>query len=467
MTLLSTLATTWGKPHGHRCAGGDAEISERHGKTYDSCNQARYTPMTSFRITRRTALKTGSALAIGGLASDPVTAQRGGGGRKLKRVDHSLLDPKPGEFAEASIRDDGEFVVVGSFFGTNGTTLVRLKVNGKIDGIEHRIESASKTRNADVKFDSRDGLYYRTQEKNAPNGDFGVEVIDYGFSNGRAPDDAEVVARIEAAGETHNLLAHPDPGTDILYLVNEHHDEPGLEIWDVSNPAKPRKIRNAAPTGGHNIIEIDVDTDRMHCAYIFGKDDGDPIAGYVLLDVSDPRRPKELGRFDYAGRAEYTQIGEEGFENCHYADFINEDTVVVGDEVGSGIPGGKHIFDISQPDAIESIGFTHSPNAEEQSDDELFYWTGHNFDPVEVDGRHLLVSGDYHEGTVLYDIEDPGEIEALDIIETDDGAEERETDPIFLSRDDAPFAWDADYNPAKDIVVTGDMITGLWIFEII
>lgn len=52
----------------------------------------------------------------------------------------------------------GEFVVLGSFFGTNGTTLVRLRKKGKTDGIEHRITWAKTTRNADVKFDPRDGI---------------------------------------------------------------------------------------------------------------------------------------------------------------------------------------------------------------------------------------------------------------------------------------------------------------------
>lgn len=423
--------------------------------------------MTLTSITRRAALKSVGALTVAGLTSQTAAADHLGASPGLTVVDHSLLDPRPGEFAEAAIRDDGAFVVVGSFFGTNGTTLVGLGVDGTIDGIEHRIGSATSTRNADVAFDPRDGLYYRTQEKNAPNGDFGVEVIDYGFSANRGPDDAAIVAQIPAAGETHNLLPHPDEHTDLLYLVNEHRDGPGLEIWDVSDPTKPRKVRDAGPPGGLHDIEIDEANDLLHCAYIFGKDQGAPIEGYVLLDIADPRRPVELGRFDYADRPDYTAIGTEGFENCHYADFLDASTVVVGDEVGSGIPGGKHLLDISDPAAITSFGFTHSPHAEVQGANERFFWTGHNFDPLTHEGRQLLASGDYHEGTVLYEIdESTGEIVALDRVTTDDGAADRATEPIFLSRDDAPFAWDADYNAAKDVIVTSDMITGLWVFEV-
>lgn len=423
--------------------------------------------MISHHLTRRTALKTAGTIAVTGVTTRTATAHPppSDADFELTILDHALLDPEAGEFAEASVRDDGEFVVVGSFFGTNGTTLVRLNTDGTIDSRAHRVESASKTRNADVKFDSRDGIYYRTQEKNAPDGEFGVEVIDYGFSAGRTAEDPEIVARIEAAGETHNLLAHPDQSTDLLYLVNEHHNDPGLEIWDVSNPARPRKIRNAGPTGGLHDIEIDATKDLMHCAYIFGEDPSAPIEGYVLLDVSNPRRPRELGRFDYAERDDYNSVGTEGFENCHYADFIDDETVVVGDEVGSGIPGGKHVFDISDPDDITSMGFTHSPHAEHQGDEELFYWTGHNFDPVD-EGQHLLVSGDYHEGAVLYEIDGSGGFRAIDWEPTDDGADQRATEPIFLDRSDAPFVWDADYTAAKDVVVTCDMITGLWIFEI-
>lgn len=82
--------------------------------------------MTTPPIARRTVLKTGSALALAGVVPQTAQADHLDGDLQLNVVDHSLLNPNPGEFAEASIRDDGEFVVVGSFFGTNGTTLVGL-----------------------------------------------------------------------------------------------------------------------------------------------------------------------------------------------------------------------------------------------------------------------------------------------------------------------------------------------------
>lgn len=47
-----------------------------------------------------------------------------------------------------------------------------------------------------------------------------------------------------------------------------------------------------------------------------------------------------------------------------------------------------------------------------------------------------------------------------------EGADARGTDAEFLSREDAPMAWAAGYNAAKDIVVTSDMITCLWVFKI-
>lgn len=412
-------------------------------------------------------------MAVGSVGTVSATQSSAG---SLTKLGQSLLetgesdDDLPGEFAEVSVRGDGQYAVVGSFFGERGSFLV--DISDPTDPTKlHRVPSGAKTRNADAKFDPRNGLYYRTQEKNAPDGEFGVEIVDYGFDRG-SPGDPEIVARIEATDQTHNVFAHPDEDVELLYAVNEYNDSPGLEVWDVSDPANPRKVRNAGPLGGLHDVVVDPATDLMHCAYIHGEDQGEPLEGYAILDASDPRRPEEVGRFDYAEHPDYTEVGEEGFENCHYADYDPErDVAVVGDETGSGVPGGKHLFDISDPSDPRPVdgGFFVSPDAELMDENtEAFDWTGHNFDVIprskSPTGNTLLVSGDYHEGTVLYDIENPSDPRAVDEYETDDMASDA-ADTVF-PLGSPPMAWDGDYNSERGVAVTSDMVTGIYTFDV-
>lgn len=415
--------------------------------------------------TRRTVIKLLGTTAVLGSTVGTVSAKPEPG-VEIEKLGQSLLGvDEPGEFAEASVRDDGNFAVVGSFFGERGSYLVDLS-DPKNPTKTHRVPSESDTRNADVKFDSTRTLYYRTQEKNAPNGDFGVEIIDYS-----TPSDPVIRSRIEAAGQTHNVLPHPSE--PLLYGVNEYRDEPGLEIWDVSSPDNPKKVRNAGPKGGLHDVEIDPNRELMHCAYI-ANDGGAALEGYAILDVSNPRKPAEVGRFDYDAHKDYSEpVGSEGFENCHYADYDpgRPHIVVVGDEKGSGLPGGKHLFDTSDPTDPHPIdgGFFVSPDAEKMDEDgEAFDWTGHNFDVVPASAspidRTLLASGDYHEGTVVYDIEDTSDPKALDEYETDDNQDDA-PDTIF-PLGAPPMAWDADYNGQRDFVVTSDMVTGIYTFEL-
>lgn len=215
----------------------------------------------------------------------------------------------------------------------------------------HRLPSSQNNRNADVAFDPRDGIYYRTLEPNKENsgkGHFGFEVIDYGFKRGN-PKSPSKVGKAKVAGPTHNLRPHPDPSVPLLYTVNEETWTPGLEIWDVTKPAKPKKVADAGPQGGLHDAVIE-ENDNMHCAYIFADESTRGFRGYAILDLNDPRNPSVIGKFDYAGTPDYGDTnslnGHDGFELCHYArKDPGRDVAIVGDEIATGTPGGKHLFD--------------------------------------------------------------------------------------------------------------------------
>lgn len=430
---------------------------------------------------RRTALKCFgvTALGIGTTTSSIAAADPGSeqGGKKdkgsIRKMGHSLLSDPVGAFAEESIRSDGQYAVVGGFLGPGGSFLV--DISNPTDPTEvHQLPSPSVgTRHADVKFDHRDGLYYRSLEGENE----GVEVIDYGFLDA-SPAAPEIVATMDAGG-THNLFAHPEE--PIVYTVNEHHtDNPGIEVWDVSDPTDPQFHDDVGPPGALHDIVIDPERNLAHGAYIsdaFGYDPTTEFAGYLIWDVSDPWNPVEEGRFDYEGRPAYTESrlenGEPGFEHCHYANYDPERGIaIVGDELASDAPGGKHVFDIGwgsgSPSDPQHIGFTYSPNAELMDvPSEAFDWTGHNFDIIPKGSNTLLVSGDYHEGAAVYDISDPTDPTPTDVYETDDKAdvvEENGTGPLFPVGD-PPMAWGVDYADQRDFTVVSDMVTGLYVLK--
>jgi hypothetical protein len=417
------------------------------------------------KINRRTTLKLLGSTAVVG-STGLVNAKRGKPKKgRIRKLGHSLLSDPPGEFAEEDIRDDGMYGVVGSFFGEGGSFLVDLR--NPTDPTEvHRLPSSADTRNADVAFDPRDGLYYRSQEPNNENGVGGVEVIDYGYGDASAKEP-EIISRLDT-GHTHNIFPHPNE--PVLYATNEEAGDPGLDIWDVSDPSEPEFLGQGGLQGGLHDMVVDPDTNLMHCAYIFADDDG--FEGYAIHDVSDPANVQPVGAFDYSTAPDYTAVDEEGFELCHYADYDPErGLAVVGDEKGSGIPGGKHIFDIGydegSPENPIPIGFAVSPNAELMDEvGETYDWTTHNHDVIPKGDTTLLVSGDYHEGTVVYDISDPHDPTPTDQYRTDDDLDEVSEILFPLGDPAAPMAWGANYSKERDLVFTSDMVTGVYTFKV-
>lgn len=387
-----------------------------------------------------------------------VTARREAKKGQLRKIGHSLLEDPPGGYTEGDVRDDGRYALTGSFYGTGGSFLV--DISNPTDPTQvHRVPSSEDVRNADVKFGRRDGLYYRTQEPNTDDAEFdGVEIIDYGYMDG-TPEEPTILGTLDA-GSTHNLFPHP---TEPYVYTTEHH---GMGVFEVSDPTDPSFVGTFGPEADLHDIVVNPETALAHLAFIGGGFDG-----YVIMDVSDPASPEVAGSFSYEGLPDYEDVplGEEAFENCHYADYDPErDIAVVGDEIAFGKPGGKHVFDIGWDEGSiaepEPIGYTPSPNAQVMDeDDELYDWTTHNHDVISKEDNSLLVDGAYHEGTVVWDISDPTDPTFTDRYATDDMADQAQG-PDWLG--DAPMAWGANYNEERDLTVVSDMVTGIYVFKV-
>lgn len=400
--------------------------------------------------------------------------------QEIEKLGHSVLSDPPGGFADADISPDGQYGVVGSYIGEGGTFLVDLSDPAQPSEV-HRIPSQERTRNNDVKFDPRGGIYYRTQEAQAPGGNSGIEVVDYGFSDEHSPEDPAVVATF-GVGDTHNVSVH---GTEpVLYTTNDDaaNDVPGVDVIDVSEPSTPALVNQAGPVGDLHDIDYDAKRNLLHAAYI---DASDPFGGYAILDVSDPWNPSFVGGFDYEDATDYDDVDDgqpgnyelgEGFENCHYATAEPyRGLAYVGDEKGTNVPGGKHVFDIGYDvGSLEEpvpVGFVNSPRAElQEGPNEIFDWTTHNHSVICRDYGTFLIGGDYRDGAVLYDVTEPHNPVPIDQYLTDDGWDPNDDElpntgyPI-LPVGRPPMAWTAEYHEDRDLIFVSDMVTGVYTFR--
>ncbi len=370
-------------------------------------------------------------------------------------------------FGHAS--DDGQWGVLGSFPTAESDVASTLIDLSELESptVAHELGSANpETRSNDVKFDAlREGIYYRSQEADGANGREGLEVIDFGWAEG-TPSEPERIARLETPNTgVHKLTTHPEE--PVLYLVDlDPNVETGLITVDVGDPAAPELVDGVGPAGGCHDLEYDPVRDVLHAAYIVG-----PGEGYVVYDVDDPLRPTVRSHFEYADRPDYEAVGEPGFELCHQAHPDPErDLVIVGDEVETGVPGGKHVLDIGwgegSLDDPEPIGFTHAPDAREMDSSEAFWWTTHFHDLVHDDDEALLVDGGYRQGAWVANLTDP-----TNPVPTERFATVGEVDKVEALEEEVapstpPFAWSAVYNDEREFVLVSDSVSGAHVLEL-
>jgi hypothetical protein len=215
---------------------------------------------------------------------------------------------------------------------------------------------------------------------NAPDGTLIVDVQD--------PTSPRELARLAMPMGTHS---HKVRVEGELMLVNRERNpfQPGgpaefsggLGIYDVSRPAKPRLIRNWE-TAGMGVHRFDFDG---RYAYI-----SPTVEGYLgnivmILDLADPGRPVEIGRWWKPGQ--WTAGGEVATwpnieHRCHHP-------LRLGDRLYTSYwHGGFVILDISElsrPKLVASV--TTSPP---------FPWPTHTALPIPfpVQNRQLLVVAD-------------------------------------------------------------------------
>ncbi len=204
------------------------------------------------------------------------------------------------------------------------------------------------------------------------------------------PKKPRQIARIEAPADVH---AHKVRVVNGLMLVNREYPprpirpgEPpsgnvGLGIYDVSNPAKPKEITfwRCAGSGVHRF------TFDGRYAYISPEMDGYIGNIVMILDLADPARPREAGRWWMPGQ--WTAGGETPTwtgrgHRCHHP-------VRLGDRLYTSYwYGGCVILDISDMSRPKCVGaIDWSPP---------FPWPTHSCVPVPFDiaGRRWMIVAD-------------------------------------------------------------------------
>ncbi|GAA0201017.1 hypothetical protein GCM10009000_013960 [Halobacterium noricense] len=384
--------------------------------------------------------------------------------QKVGQLQPSGNEAPSGGYSEVSVRADGKYAVVGSKWGLSGSYLIDLGDPANPKQV-HYLDNPDDAPNLDVKFDSRDGLYYRAIERHHP-GNF--EIVDYGHENG-SPANPTVVGTISEE-KSHNVTPHPTE--PVLYTVNYRLETNGFDVYGVNDPTNPNKLGEYGPQGAAHDITVDPEREVLCCFYQAGE-----FIGIVIYDVSEPWKPSEIGRFDYLERKSYStaQVGEEAFGSAHHGHFDpRRELLLVGDERPQGIPGGKHVFDVGWKDGSLSnpipVGFTISPNAQRMAEDdfaERFDWTGHHFSIVPWGERTFIVSADWHEGVVIYDITDPKNPNPVDRYPTDDEIDSLTPNDTVAQLGEPPMAWTARYDAERELVVASDTFTGLYTFKLV
>jgi hypothetical protein len=375
-------------------------------------------------------------------------------------------DPDRVTYTFGHVSEDGRWGAASSFAGTSAV-ISSLYDLSDLENPElvHELEPPNElTRSNDVKFDPhREGIYVRALEADDegsftdpepdPDGEFGIEVVDFGWEEG-IPEEPTVIASLETPNMgVHKFTEHPEE--PILYLIDKVTDEPGLIAVDFSDPSEPEIETQFGPPGYCHDCEVEAGREALHAAYIIGE-----TVGYVTFDLSaDPLDPQQLGFFDYEEAPDYTELGEPGFELAHQIHPEPErELSIMGDEKFDGIPGGKHVFDTGWDEgSLEDprpIGFTHSPDARDQ-DEEPGAWTTHFHDVVYDRGEVILVDGGYSQGAWVANITDPTNPTPTERYATDDGIDSA-----------APDAWGAFYNEARDFAFVTDTGTGVYTFAV-
>jgi hypothetical protein len=237
---------------------------------------------------------------------------------------------------------------------------------------------------------------------------------------------------------------------------------PGLadfRIFDVTDPRRPRQVGSWAswkslgihPNDGRgvypaNLVHSVITDDSARRAYLSNWD-----LGTVILDISNPARPRYLGRTR-------PRPGEPQGD-AHSAALAKGGRVLL--ETHETVLGRPTIYDVSNPRRPALLAEIHLPAADSAPKPHLPYFAHSVHDP-KVLGDHAFFSW-YRHGIVVADISRPARPRIVARF-VPSAMPDPEGDTCGNGRGPCAFVWGV--FPTRDYVLASDMNSGLWVLRL-
>ncbi len=398
-------------------------------------------------------LKGLGATAVGlGAVGSTASANRGGGDRspRLELVGHTTLGACDGANTHGAVNEDLDLAAVGSFvFGNNELRIIDIS-----DPSDPEMVSTIGTDPEGHSSDIRNSDIHPTKPwvftANEGGEDAGWAIVD--ASDRTDPTRFGPYTVEDSESGAHNVQTF---GED--YLITAGHGR-GIVVYDISDPGDPVEVSS--------FEEVHVHAAHVRGDYVYLAASGN---GLYILDMSDPESPAVAASFDFEE--------EEGQDAPlrwahHSVPHPSEDIVLVGEEIGTGEPGYKHVidFDLDTGETNLRSSFQFPQHATMPTGKQGFWWTGHFSDWGVGDQEDVLFSGDYKAGVQVFDLSDPDDPVRIDqYLPTEGIGEVRREDPARLGLvDHVPFTWGAESQLAGDSgrVYVSDATTGFYVLTL-
>jgi len=209
----------------------------------------------------------------------------------------------------------------------------------------------------------------------------------------------------QATGNGEGEGVHAAVDGDYCYLAN---GEAGLVVLDVSDPTDPRQV------GGHDTddLALDVFVDGDYAYVVDGEN------GLVIMDISNPTLPQQVGHYDTNDIARRIVVRDglayvgDRFEDLQIIDVSNPmSPTFVGNwtsedgHVNGVALSGDHAYLSAGSAGLRIIDISNPANPVEVGDYPTDGWAMLG---VNVIGHHALL-GDNLNGVVIVDVSDPSD----------------------------------------------------------
>ena len=416
---------------------------------------------TPFR--RRTVLKTIGALGTIGGVSGVASARGNGASAQLELVGHTTLGARDGGNTYGAVREDLDLAAVGSFY-MGGNELRIVDISDKTDPtLVSTIGTDPEGASTDIRNVDIHPAEPWVLVANEGGEDAGWAIVD--VSDRQNPELVGSFTVDDAPSGVHNVLGFQDD-----YVITVGHGR-GMVAYDVSDPENPVEVSqfqmpHAHEDGGHH----DGHGETIHAAHARG--DHVFLAhwnrGMYVLDMSDPASPEVAASFDYTEEEADVPLRRAHHTTPH----PSKDLCLVGEEVGHGMPGYKHVvsFDLDTGETELLSSFQFPQHAQQPTSNQGYWWTGHFSDWGVDDQQDVVFSGDYKAGVQVFDLSDPTDPDRIDqYMPTEGVGEVRKADPERLDLiDNVPFTWSAESSMAGDsgLVYVSDITTGFYVLSL-